>query len=138
MNRLLFTIVFSFCVFFVSAQPEKEIQQVLNQQLKAWNAGDIDGFMAHYWKNDSLQFMTKNGVTQGWQPTLDRYKKGYPDRASMGKLDFQVYTIEMLSVTSALVTGKWIIESTKSQEGSFNLLFKKIDNHWVIVLDHTS
>jgi ketosteroid isomerase-like protein len=138
MNRWIIAIVFSFGCFLLSAQPEKEIQQILEQQLKAWNAGDIDGFMAHYWKSDSLRFMTKTGVTLGWQPTLDRYKKGYPDRASMGKLDFQIYTIELLSKRSAMVTGKWAIESNKSQSGSFNLLLKKKDKHWVIVLDHTS
>ena len=125
-------------MIYLPAQPEKEISAVLDQQLSAWNAGDIDGFMAHYWKSDSLRFMTKNGVTQGWQQTLDRYKNGYPNRETMGQLDFSVYTIELLSNDAAIVTGKWKVTSIKSQEGHFNLLFKKIDNRWVIVLDHTS
>ena len=138
MKRVFLSVLLCFFVIFLPAQPEKEISSVLDQQLLSWNAGDIDGFMAHYWKSDSLRFMTKNGVTQGWQQTLDRYKKGYPNRESMGQLDFSVYTIELLSNEAAIVTGKWKVTSTKSQEGHFNLLFKKIDNRWVIVLDHTS
>ena len=138
MIRLILSTLFCFFMILLPAQPEKEISLVLDQQLQAWNSGDIDGFMAHYWKSDSLKFMTKNGITQGWQQTLDRYKKGYPNREAMGKLDFTIYSVELLSDQAALVIGKWKVDSTKSQEGHFNLLFKKIDNRWVIVLDHTS
>lgn len=138
MIRLILSTLFCFFMLLLPAQPEKEIASVLDQQLQAWNAGDIEGFMAHYWKSDSLQFITKNGITKGWQQTLDRYKKGYPNREAMGKLAFTIYSVELLSDRAALVIGKWKVDSTKSQEGHFNLLFKKIDNRWVIVLDHTS
>ncbi len=71
--------VFLFTFFFLEAQkPEAEIRNLLNQQISAWNQGDIEGFMETYWKNDSLMFVSKNGITWGWNNTLNVYKKSYP------------------------------------------------------------
>lgn len=137
MKHLLFFLLLSSTAAF--AQPENEIRQVLNAQQKAWNSGSLEGFMQYYWKSDSLRFMTKERVTWGWDATLKRYQKGYPDKASMGKLDFDILSVELLSDRAALVTGKWSVAvGTESESGHFNLLLKKIHGDWKIVLDHTS
>ena len=121
------------------AQPETEIRSLLNAQQSAWNEGDIEGFMEYCWKSDSLRFMTKERVTKGWNATLKRYKQGYPDKASMGKLDFDILSVEVLSEQHALVTGKWtVITSAERESGHFNLLLKRFGEQWRIVLDHTS
>lgn len=123
----------------IQAQPEKDIRNCLMAQQKAWNNGDIEGFMEYYWKSDSLRFMTKEKVTKGWNATLKRYKQGYPDKASMGKLDFDILSVEVLGAEHALVTGKWtVLASNEKQSGHFNLLFRRINGEWRIVLDHTS
>jgi ketosteroid isomerase-like protein len=120
---------------------QQQIKQVLAVQQAAWNKGDLDGFMAGYWKSDSLMFIGKRGVTKGWLPTLDNYKKSYPDKASMGTLQFDIISIEITSKNTAYVVGKWHLKREESKgdlEGHFTLLFKKIDKHWVIVSDHSS
>jgi uncharacterized protein (TIGR02246 family) len=122
-----------------NAQADVEIRRLLEAQQNAWNNGDIEGFMEHYWKSDSLRFMTQEKVTKGWQQTLDRYKKGYPDRQSMGALEFDIISIEQLCNDAALVTGHWLVTSRNERnEGHFNLLWRKKNGRWVIVLDHTS
>ena len=60
------------------------ILNVLSTQQSAWNEGDIPKFMEGYWKDEDLTFIGVNGVTYGWQNTLDNYIKGYPDAATMG------------------------------------------------------
>src|SRR5256885_11543154 len=65
-----------------------DIRKVMDDQSAAWNRGDIDGFMAGYWKSEKLTFISGADVTRGWQPTLDRYKKSYDSRAKMGVLKF--------------------------------------------------
>lgn len=57
-----------FIISFVEAQTtdEKIIRNTLNEQMEAWNKGDINSFMQPYWKNDSLMFIGKSGVTYGW------------------------------------------------------------------------
>ena len=62
---------------------ETMIRQLLDEQTLAWNRGDIESFMNGYWVNDSLMFIGKSGVTYGWINTLNNYKKGYPDTASL-------------------------------------------------------
>jgi len=140
--KSLLRIFFLFAIHQVSFA-QSQVQQVLTKQLAAWNAGDIDGFMDGYWKNDSLRFMTKSGVTKGWKPVLENYKKSFPTREKMGKLNFVILTEERLSPVSALITGKWEVETTegtiiKKKEGYFSLLFRMVDHKWFIVLDHTS
>ncbi|MDL5044600.1 hypothetical protein QQ054_00875 [Oscillatoria amoena NRMC-F 0135] len=54
-----------------------DIKAVMDKQLVAWNNGDIDGFMAGYWKSDKLKFVSKNGITYGWQKVYDNYKKNH-------------------------------------------------------------
>ena len=118
---------------------EMKIRQILDRQTRAWNAGDLDLFMAGYWKNDSLMFIGKSGVTYGWQETLDNYKRGYPDRTAMGELSFQLLELRPLSPDCFFVVGKWHLKrSIGDLEGHYTLLWKKIKGEWLIVADHSS
>lgn len=121
------------------SKDEQAILGSMNAQLKAWNAGDLEKFMEPYWKSDSLMFIGKSGITYGWQQTLNNYKKGYPDTASMGKLDFSIVEVKELSAEYFHVVGKWhLARSAGDLQGHFTLLFKKINNKWVIIKDHSS
>lgn len=115
------------------------IEKIMHEQESAWNKGDIDGFMASYWNNDSLKFIGKKGITYGWKNTLDNYKKSYPNADAMGKLTFSIISVEKFSDTVCYVTGKWNLKRTADELGGYyTLLWKKIDGKWVIVADHTS
>ena len=81
------------------------IQQAMDNQEQCWSRGDLDGFMSGYWKSDSLRFMGKRGITKGWQTTLDNYKKSYPDKATMGKLQFDIVSFEPLDANGMFVVG---------------------------------
>jgi ketosteroid isomerase-like protein len=118
---------------------EKEaITQVMNAQEKAWSDGNIENFMKGYWQSDSLLFVGKNGIQYGWQTTLDNYKKSYPDKTAMGKLEFEVIKLEV-NGTSAFMLGKWsLIRKSDNPNGYFDLYWKKINGNWVITIDHTS
>lgn len=118
---------------------EKEIRAVLALQDEQWNRGNIAGFMETYWKNDSLMFIGKSGITYGWQKTMDNYKQSYPDTAAMGKLRFDLIAFKPLSKTACFVVGKWFLtRSIGDVNGAFTILLRKINNRWVIVADHSS
>ena len=115
------------------------IEKVLDMQVTAWNEGNIEQFMQGYWNSDSLSFVGKNGVTKGWKATLERYKKTYPDKATMGKLTFTLISKEKLGNENYLVIGKWDLQREKdSVGGHFSLVWKKINGRWHIISDHTS
>ena len=125
-----------------SAQSEKirsEIRRVMNEQMTAWNAGDIEGFMRGYWNSPELKFVSGANVTRGWQPTLDRYKKSYDSRAKMGVLEFSDLDISVLSKDAAVVLGTWKLQrDADAPGGKFTLIFRKFKDGWRIVHDHTS
>jgi ketosteroid isomerase-like protein len=125
----------------VNSKQKQAVLAVLNNQQLAWNNANIDTFMSYYWENDSLQFIGKKGITYGWKNTLDNYKKSYPDAASMGKLNFEVIQVIFFNKKQAYVLGKWnLIRAAEKGNigGHFTLLFKKINNKWLIISDHTS
>lgn len=118
---------------------EQTIRTLLEEQRLEWNTGNKEKFMDTYWQSDSLMFIGKSGVTYGWQNTLENYKKGYPDTAAMGKLQFDILEVKRLSDLYFFVVGKWhLTRSIGDVGGHFTLLFKKVKNKWVIVADHSS
>lgn len=123
----------------LSGKDKNEILAVLLSQQSAWNNGDIDSFMSGYWKSDSLKFIGKKGLTYGWQNTLDNYRKSYPDKKTMGTLEFEIISVEGIGTDAALVIGKWALKrDNDNPAGYFSLVWKRIGGKWVIVADHSS
>lgn len=140
MPFLLTTISILVLTTVVKAQSKNElaIRAVMSKQVNDWNKGNIEGFMETYWKSDSLLFVSLP-PTYGWQNTLDRYKKKYPDTTTMGKLNFELLQVKILSANYSFVVGRWYLaRSIGDVGGYFTLLFNKIKGHWYIVADHSS
>jgi ketosteroid isomerase-like protein len=142
MKHFLF-IAFLFTSFSLFSQgkrsPKEQVEALMKLQERAWNNFDIDGFMAHYWNDDSLMFIGSKGITYGWKQTLANYKKNYNSKELMGELTFTNLNYDVLSKDAVYVIGKWEIKRKDSQIGGhYTLLWKKIKRNWVIVKDHTS
>ena len=119
--------------------PTAEILGLLQTQAVAWNRGDIDAFMQTYAPVSDLRFASGGNVTYGWQPTLERYKQHYPNRAAMGTLAFSELTVTELSPDAALVFGHWqLTRATDKPHGLFTLLVRRTPAGWKIFADHTS
>jgi uncharacterized protein (TIGR02246 family) len=135
-------IALGFVIFTVAhllAAPADEIRAVIQAQEDAWNRGDIDGFMNGYARARSTIFVSEDTVTRGWQTVRDRYKKKYSERAKMGTLTFSNIEIMPLSPDAAVVLGRWRLKRAADQpHGRFTLIFRKTDDGWRIVHDHTS
>lgn len=139
MRSLVIIIVLAALWGPAQAQDETRIRSIMDTQAKAWNRGDLEGFMGPYWKSDSLLFIGKSGVTYGWQATLDNYKRSYPDKAAMGELTFTYITFKKMAPDAYFVVGKWHLRREAGDlSGHFSLLLKKIDKEWKIVADHSS
>lgn len=118
---------------------EQTIRDVMNQQITAWNNGDIEGFMQTYLKSDSIMFIGSRGITYGWDSTLASYKRAYPDKAEMGKLTVELKELKSLCNDYYFVVGKFILEGARGKaSGHFDLLFRKVNGKWYIISDHTS
>ena len=115
------------------------IQEVLRAQQAAWNRGDVEAFLVGYWRSPELTFSGSNGVSRGWDGVLARYKKNYPDRATMGQLDFSDLEFRFLGPDAALVLGRWHLKRENGDIGGvFSLVWQRFPDGWKIVHDHTS
>jgi L-asparaginase / beta-aspartyl-peptidase len=115
------------------------ITGVLTDQQSAWNRGDVDVFLQGYWKSPELTFSGTGGIARGWDGVFARYKEHYPDRGSMGKLDFSGLEFRFLGPDAALVLGHWHLERQKGNVGGvFSLVFERFPEGWRIIHDHTS
>ena len=118
---------------------ETALRSLLSAQAAAWNRGDIEGFMQGYWKSERTTFAGSSGVLRGWQALVDRYRRSYPDRAAMGRLEFSDLEITPLGPDAALVLGRWRLKREKDSPGGvFTLVARRFPEGWRIVHDHTS
>jgi uncharacterized protein (TIGR02246 family) len=118
--------------------PEREIRAVLDAQQAAWNRGDIEGFMAYYWRSDDLTFQSGNARTHGWDNVLARYKQNYPP-GTMGVLAFSDLAVRPLGPAAAFVLGRFGLDRGGAlAEGVFTLILRRTPEGWRIVHDHTS
>ena len=124
---------------FDSAVIKQQIMEVLTEQQRAWNTGSTEEFMQGYIKSDSLRFASGGNIYYGWDAMLGRYNTSYPDKVAMGVLAFSDLDIKVLSHDAALVFGKYMLQREADNPwGWFTLLFRKTDQGWRIVHDHTS
>ena len=115
------------------------IRAVLDAQSDAWNRGDIEAFMAGYWRSPETVFISGDSLTRGWQTVLDRYKKNYDSREKMGTLTYSNLEITPIGNDAAVVIGRWHLQRAKDEpHGRFTLIFRKTKQGWRIVHDHTS
>ena len=118
---------------------EHPVLAILRDQQSAWNGGDVERFMQHYWKSDRLTFSSAGKTTRGWENTLADYRRRYPSVEKMGKTRFENLEVFALGDKAALVLGRWFLSREPDPlEGNFSVVFQQIDGRWVIIHDHTS
>jgi ketosteroid isomerase-like protein len=140
-RRVAYSVV-AFLLFGVACAPvfkpqdEAAIRQVMADQEKAWDAGDIDGFMRGY--ADSICFTGRKGLTCGKSKVTANYKEHYPDRAAMGDLTFGITEVKPIAADNAWLTGTWrLIRATDTLGGGFTLLWQRTPEGWRIIRDHS-
>jgi len=142
-DSFVMVILVSLLFYCSQASPDipqiiNEIQTVLDEQKKSWNAGNIEGFMEYYWKSEDFTFQSGDKRLNGWEALLARYKENYSGE-KMGKLDFTDIDIRVQSKDFAYVLGRWkLLFKDSSKEGLFTIIFKRLPEGWRIIHDHTS
>ncbi len=116
-----------------------DLQDILNEQVDAWNRGDLEGFMDYYWRSQDMEFISGTTIHRGWQATMERYKRKYPTKEAMGRLDFDDLRVTAMDKAEAEATGRWRVRAgRKTSRGGFELKFRRIERRWLIVRDHTT
>ncbi len=145
MKQLIVVLLFGFLGHGLLAQmkiKEKDslaIASIMEKQEKAWNEGDISGFMEGYLKSPKIVFSGAGGPQYGWQAIKERYEKAYPNQTQMGQLTFTILSLQQWSPTFVLLEGKYeLARSIGDAFGYFSVGWLKKGGQWYMVNDHTS
>jgi ketosteroid isomerase-like protein len=119
---------------------DSQIRAVLLRQQEAWNAGDLERFVADYWENEALTFFSDGTIEQGPAALLTRYRKRYQSEGKeMGTLTFSDLDITPMGADAATARGRWkVVKKEKSSDGLFTLALRQFPDGWKITHDHTS
>lgn len=125
----------------VLPQDELDVVKVLTAQERAWNNGDMQGFLSGYKQSGETTFIGET-VQHGSENLGQRYHSTYPNRESMGTLSFSDLDPRLLDEHYAVVTGRFHLERPRrsggTADGVFSLVLEKTSAGWKIILDHTS
>ncbi|MBN9520052.1 DUF4440 domain-containing protein [bacterium] len=116
------------------------VRKVLGDQVTAWNKGDLDGFMAGYWNDERLTYISGGKSVRGWKALKERYQAAYQGEGKqMGQLAFAELDTEGTGPGAVMVRGKWEVTVGKDAVGGwFTLLVRKMPDGWKVTHDHTS
>ena len=116
----------------------EEIRDAMAEQVDSWNSDDLSGFMKYYWRSDEMTFHGSKRRLQGWETLNSMYVETYSGE-QRGVLEFSGIEITVLSPGSAYVLGDWKVELPDTvKQGKFTLIWRKLDEGWRIVHDHSS
>lgn len=123
----------------ISLKDSISIVKVLKFQEDAWNEGNINKFMEGYLKSDKIVFTGSSGSIYGWEETKKRYLNNYSNRALMGNLKFKIINFQKLSEHIIQMQGSFYLKrKIGDSKGFFSLIWKKENEKWFIISDHTS
>ena len=125
----------------MASRAELDVIKILLAQEKAWNKGDIDGFMQGFKDSPSTLFIARQ-VSKGYNEISAEYKHDYPNRSSMGQLGYSELEVHSLSDKFAVCIGHYHLDRSKkdggSADGLFSLVLEDTQDGWRIVVDHTT
>ena len=124
-----------------ASRTELDVVKIVLAQEKAWNAGDVAGYVKGFKDSPNTLFVWRQ-VSHGFKQILEDYERNYPTRASMGTLTFSELDVHSMSDTFAVCIGKYHLERGRKDggpaDGLFSLVLEKTPDGWKIVLDHTT
>lgn len=113
---------------------------LLNESARAWNAGDLDGFVYWYRRGPETSFLGSSGLTHGWEAIRDRYAPGFEPGADRDSLRFEGLESRPLAPGLGLATARYVLYQADSvtATGVFTLILRDTPDGWRIIHDHSS
>jgi ketosteroid isomerase-like protein len=124
-----------------ASHEELEVVKVLLVQEKAWNSGDIEGYLKGY-KNSPDTIFMGHQISRGYAQIAEDYKRNYPNRSAMGTLSFSELEAHPINDTLAICLGHYHLDRSRKDggaaEGVFSVVLERTADGWKIILDHTN
>ncbi len=116
------------------------VDSLLDESERAWNGGDLDGFLYWYKRGEQTSFMGSSGAIYGWETIRDRYAPRFELGAARDSLRFEGLGTRPLAPWLGLATARYVLFQNDSVTawGIFTLVLERTAEGWRIVHDHSS
>ena len=116
---------------------EQQVKTMLKNRTDAWNARNLNRYMADYRRFDSLRVSIDGETETGWDKVYDFFASKFGP--GMGTLRISNMTIHMVGEYASIVSADWNLQQeNRITNGRMNLVMKKIDAVWKITTENLS
>jgi beta-aspartyl-peptidase (threonine type) len=121
-------------------QLQAAVDHLLTESEKAWNGGDLAGFMEWYKRGEETTFLGSSGLTHGWDTIRQRYEGRFEPGASRDSLRFEELVTRPLTPWLGLATARYVLFQGDSvtSTGVFTLVVERTPEGWRIIHDQSA
>ena len=126
---------------YTATREQLDVTKIVLAQEKAWNNGDLDGYLAAFKDADDTEAIL-NGPVRGTQAIRSAYHSSFPNREAMGTLEQSSVEVRELGPNFALALGHYRLVRTRKgggdAEGNFTEIFEKTDHGWKLIFSENT
>jgi hypothetical protein len=117
-----------------------EAARGVQAQVAAWNRGDLEGALEAYCGEPRITWVTRSGVTRGYDEFAEGMRRDFADRTRMGRYEAELLETRALGRRSALVVLRWSItrDGRRLMGGISTQLWERCRGRLRITLEHAS
>jgi len=122
-----------------AADAHARIEAVMGASAAAWNAGQLDRFVAVY--AEDAVYIGKDGLVSGRRAIADRYRPSFANGTNeRGRLSFRTLGWRTVGPAHELMYARWTLSRAdgSGETGMTTLLFERRPEGWRIITDHSS
>jgi beta-aspartyl-peptidase (threonine type) len=121
-------------------QLQAAVDHLLTESERAWNGGDLAGFMDWYKRGEETTFLGSSGLMHGWDTIRERYAGRFEPAASRDSLRFEELVTRPLAPWLGLATARYVLFQGDSvtSTGVFTLVVERTPEGWRIVHDQSA
>jgi uncharacterized protein (TIGR02246 family) len=131
-------------VFLLLAQAPSgaagEAARGVQAQVAAWNRGDLETALGLYCSEPRITWVTRRGVTHGFDEFAAGMRRDFADRSQMGRYEAELIETRSLGRRSALVVVRWSItrDGRRLMGGVSTQIWESCRGRLRITLEHAS
>jgi len=119
-----------------------DVQLITDQiarQYQSWKAGDIEGYMAAFWKSPLLVYIIDSDVLFGWTNAYDIIRRDFPAGHDVGNPVLERLQVNSVTADTAVSVEWWTVHfKAVDVHGNTSSTWNKFPEGWRIIECHTS
>jgi uncharacterized protein (TIGR02246 family) len=126
---------------YTATREQLDVAKIVLNQEKAWNKGDMEGYLAFYKDAPDTEAML-GGPVRGLTNIRNVFHGNFPNKEAMGTLEQSEVSVRALDDKFAIATGRYHLSRTHKgggdTDGTFSEVFAKTAQGWQIVFSVTT